>query len=70
MSPVERFAEEPPNYSRRAFYQRTGIVVESTCDYCGFQIVGDVCELVIEQERQHRAKCSQRAAMATSESAA
>jgi hypothetical protein len=64
MSPFARFALAPSGYTRRALQDGDRVLVESTCDYCGFRIVGNVSENVIEDERAHLAKCPHAAAKA------
>jgi hypothetical protein len=44
-------------YSRRVLNDGR-MLIQSTCDYCGLKIVGSILETLLEDEREHRAKCS------------
>jgi len=44
-------------FSRRLI-DRESLVIESTCDYCGFHIVGIAFERLEKAEAEHRGQCS------------
>ncbi len=57
MAPLSKFALAPTGYTRRIFDDSGAVLIQSICDYCGLQFIGNVSGGLIEDEREHRAAC-------------
>ena len=48
---------QPPTGFHREMLDPAHILVKSTCDFCGFKVVGSFLETLLTEELAHRTKC-------------